>query len=312
MTGSAHTGIVASDLVQAYSSGRKLWGKGDEFFAVDHVSLAIAEGETLGIVGESGSGKSTLGRMIAGIEAPTSGNVTFWGEHYAGVGTPEWRRQRRHVQVVFQNPAAVVDPRWSIHAQVREALTTHEKLARSEADDRAQAMLALVGLGAMGMRLPHQLSGGQLQRAVIARALVLNPRLVVCDEAVSALDVSVQAQIINMLLELREKLNLSLMFISHDLSVVRHISHRVGVMHAGQLLEIGGAGTLFDDPKHEYTRRLLAAIPADSPRQRRQRDAHGRATMPAPASPPVSEASAPPMAHPPVSASTPSQNSVQP
>lgn len=272
MTGTASNGVVATNLVQAYSSGRRLWGKADDFRAVDRVSLTIAEGETLGIVGESGSGKSTLGRMIAGIEAPTSGAVSFWGEHYAKVGTPQWRRQRRHVQVVFQNPAAVVDPRWSIHAQVREALTTHETLALSEADDRAQSMLAMVGLGTMGKRLPHQLSGGQLQRAVIARALVLNPRLVVCDEAVSALDVSVQAQIINLLLELREKLNLSLMFISHDLSVVRHISHRVGVMHAGVLLEIGNSGTLFDNPQHDYTRRLLAAIPADSPRQRRQRD----------------------------------------
>lgn len=275
-------GIIARDLVQVYSSGRKLWGKSDAFRAVDRVSLSIAPGETLGIVGESGSGKSTLGRMIAGIEAPSSGLVTFWGEHYAPAGSAEWRRQRRHVQVVFQNPAAVVDPRWSIHAQVREALTTHERLAASEADDRAQSMLAMVGLGAMGKRLPHQLSGGQLQRAVIARALVLNPRLVVCDEAVSALDVSVQAQIINLLLELRQKLNLSLMFISHDLSVVRHISHRVGVMHAGRLLEIGDSASLFDNPQNDYTRRLLAAIPADSPRQRRERDmrAFGGAAQP--------------------------------
>lgn len=290
MTDTATNGVVATNLVQAYSSGRRLWGKADEFRAVDRVSLTIAEGETLGIVGESGSGKSTLGRMIAGIEAPTSGTVSFWGEHYARVGTPQWRHQRRHVQVVFQNPAAVVDPRWSIHAQVREALTTHETLAPSEADDRAQSMLAMVGLGTMGKRLPHQLSGGQLQRAVIARALVLNPRLVVCDEAVSALDVSVQAQIINLLLELREKLNLSLMFISHDLSVVRHISHRVGVMHAGELLEIGDSGTLFDNPQHDYTRRLLAAIPADSPRQRRQRDLNafgGRSAVPAPSKLPV-------------------------
>jgi ABC-type oligopeptide transport system ATPase subunit len=272
MNGAAQEGVIATNLIQAYASGRRLWGRPDAFRAVDRVSLTIAEGETLGIVGESGSGKSTLGRMIAGIEAPTSGTVSFWGQHYARVGTPEWRRQRRHVQVVFQNPAAVVDPRWSIHAQVREALTTHERLAPSEADDRAQAMLAMVGLGSMSRRLPHQLSGGQLQRAVIARALVLNPCLVVCDEAVSALDVSVQAQIINLLLELRERLNLSLMFISHDLSVVRHISHRVGVMHAGELLEIGNSGTLFDNPQHAYTQRLLAAIPADSPRQRRQRN----------------------------------------
>jgi ABC-type glutathione transport system ATPase component len=274
MTAGPLPGVVATDLVQAYSAGRKLWGKAEAFRAVDRVSLTINEGETLGIVGESGSGKSTLGRMIAGIEAPTSGTVTFWGTQYARTGSAEWRRQRRHVQVVFQNPAAVVDPRWSIHAQVREALTAHEQLAGSEADDRAQAMLAMVGLGSMGKRLPHQLSGGQLQRAVIARALVLNPRLIVCDEAVSALDVSVQAQIINLLLELREKLGLSLMFISHDLSVVRHISHRVGVMSAGRLLEIGESASLFEAPRHDYTRRLLAAIPADTPRQRRTREMH--------------------------------------
>lgn len=272
MSAPANQGIIATNLTQTYSSGGRLWERAASFDAVDRVSLTIAEGETLGIVGESGSGKSTLGRMIAGIEAPSSGNVTFWGKHYARVGTPEWRRQRRHVQVVFQNPAAVVDPRWPIHAQVREALTAHEQLASSEADDRVQTMLTMVGLGTMGARLPYQLSGGQLQRAVIARALVVNPRLVICDEAVSALDVSVQAQIINMLLELRERLNLSLMFISHDLSVVRHVSHRVGVMHHGKLLEIGDSAKLFDNPCHEYTRRLLAAIPPDSPRQRRQRE----------------------------------------
>lgn len=265
-------GLVATGLVQTYPVGRPLFGPVEHFRAVDGASFHIAEGETLGIVGESGSGKSTLGRMVAGIEAPAGGSISFWGESYAPVGSPQWRRQRRQVQVVFQNPAAVVDPRWTIHAQVREALTTHETLARSEADDRAQAMLTMVGLATLGKRLPHQLSGGQMQRAVIARALVLRPRLVICDEAVSALDVSVQAQIINLLLELREKLKLSLMFISHDLSVVRHISHRVGVMHAGKLLEIGDSRTLFEAPQHDYSRRLLAAIPADTPRQRRERD----------------------------------------
>ena len=271
MTPQAETGVKVTNLVQAYPVGRRLFGKPDLFHAVNKVTFHLAEGETLGIVGESGSGKSTLGRMVAGIEAPSSGQVSFWGAHYAPIDTPLWRQQRRDVQVVFQNPAAVVDPRWTIHNQVREALTTHESLSRSEADDRTQDMLTLVGLGAMGNRLPHQLSGGQLQRAVIARALVLRPKLVVCDEAVSALDVSVQAQIINLLLELRERFKLSMLFISHDLSVVRHISHRVGVMHRGQLLEIGAARTLFEDPQHEYSRKLLAAIPADTPQQRHAR-----------------------------------------
>lgn len=279
MTAPVKTGVEATGLTQAYPIARRLFGKPELFRAVDRVSFHLAEGETLGIVGESGSGKSTLGRMVAGIEAPTSGQVSFWGTQYAPVGTPLWRQQRRQVQVVFQNPAAVVDPRWTIHAQVREALTTHETLSRSEADDRSQDMLVMVGLGSMGARLPHQLSGGQLQRAVIARALVLRPKLVVCDEAVSALDVSVQAQIINLLLELREQFQLSMVFISHDLSVVRHISHRVGVMHRGQLLEVGDAQSLFEAPQHEYSRKLLAAIPADTPRQRRERDMQNFAAL---------------------------------
>ncbi len=265
-------GVLATDLVQAYPDGYRLFGKPKMNKAVDGVSFRLHEGETLGIVGESGSGKSTLGRMIAGIETPYSGAVSFWGEPYAPVGSFLWRQQRRHVQLVFQNPAAVVDPRWTIHAQVREALLTHEALTRETADERTQEALALVGLGSMGHRLPHQLSGGQLQRAVIARALILRPRLLICDEAVSALDVSVQAQIINLLLDLRERLKLTIMFISHDLSVVRHISHRMGVMYHGKLLEIGDTQALFDAPRHEYTRRLLSAIPVEKPRRSKKRE----------------------------------------
>ncbi|WP_458793008.1 ATP-binding cassette domain-containing protein [Yoonia sp. MH D7] len=260
-------GVVVADLIQAYPDGSRLFRKPTMNKAVDGVSFHLHAGETLGIVGESGSGKSTLGRMVAGVEAPHSGKVNFWGEPYAPVGSALWRQQRKQVQVVFQNPAAVVDPRWTIHAQVREAMTTHETLSREDADRRTQDTLELVGLGTMGNRLPHQLSGGQLQRAVIARALILRPRLLVCDEAVSALDVSVQAQIINLLLDLRDRLQLTMLFISHDLSVVRHISHRMGVMYQGQLMEIGDTKTLFDRPRHEYSRRLLSSIPADRPRQ---------------------------------------------
>ena len=267
----SNTGLVAHNLVQAYPASRRLFGKPDMFNAVDNVSLHVQEGETLGIVGESGSGKSTLGRMLAGVEAPVSGDVTFWGQPYARPGTAEWRRQRREVQVVYQNPASVLDPRWSIHAQVREALITHETLSRAEADARVQHTLDLVGLGDMSDRLPHQLSGGQLQRAVIARALILNPKLVICGEAVSALDVSVQAQIINLLIRLRETLKIAMVFISHDLSVVRHVSHRVGVMYHGKMLEIEASEALFENPRHEYSRRLLSAIPVQSPRQRRDR-----------------------------------------
>lgn len=266
-------GLVVSNVTRFYRTEKRLFGKAGYFTAVDDVSFALAPGDTLGIVGESGSGKSTLGRIAAGIDRQSSGHVSFRGEAYARIGSAAWRRQRQGVQFVFQNPAGAVDPRLTIYDQVAEALEAHEKLPRAECDRRIMEMLDLVGLASLAQRVPQQLSGGQLQRAVIARALVMRPQLLICDEAVSALDVSVQAQIINLLVSLREQLGLSMIFITHDLSVARHISSNVAVMNRGRIVEMNDAATLFAAPRHDYTRKLLAAIPASSPAARRARDA---------------------------------------
>jgi ABC-type glutathione transport system ATPase component len=266
-------GLVVSNVTRLYRTERRLFGKAGYFTAVDDVSFALAPGDTLGIVGESGSGKSTLGRIAAGIDRQSSGHVSFRGETYARIGSAAWRRQRQGVQFVFQNPAGAVDPRLTIYDQVAEALSAHEKLPRAECDRRVMEMLDLVGLASLAHRVPQQLSGGQLQRAVIARALIMRPQLLICDEAVSALDVSVQAQIINLLVSLREQLGLSMIFITHDLSVARHISRNVAVMNRGRIVEMNDAATLFAAPQHDYTRKLLAAIPASSPAARRARDA---------------------------------------
>lgn len=264
--------LVLKSVIRAYPVEKGFFGRKTMFRAVDDVSLIVKPGETLGIVGESGSGKSTLGRLAAGIEAVSSGQVLYDGQPFGPVGSRRWRQQRALVQIVFQNPAGVIDPRLSIGHQVDEALATHEKLDRRARDVRVADMLDMVGLGAMGSRYPGQLSGGQLQRAVIARALIMRPQLVICDEAVSALDVSVQAQIINLLMDLREKLGLTMLFISHDLGVVRHISQRVAVMNRGKVVETGAVEELFSNPRDAYTRTLLSAIPASSPAERRRRD----------------------------------------
>jgi ABC-type glutathione transport system ATPase component len=270
--------LVLKSVVREYRVERGFFGRKAMFRAVDDVSLTIRPGETLGIVGESGSGKTTVGRLAGGIEAPSSGQVAFAGEPYAPVGSREWRRQRALVQTVFQNPSSVVDPRLPIGRQIEHALATHERLERQARDARVADMLDLVGLGAMGNRYPAQLSGGQLQRAVIARALIMRPQLVICDEAVSALDVSVQAQIVNLLMDLRDRLGLTMLFISHDLGVVRHISQRVAVMTRGKVVECGDVEALFSNPRHEYTRTLLSAIPVSSPAERRKRDMAGPAS----------------------------------
>ncbi len=230
--------------------------------AVDDVSLTIQKGTTLGIVGESGSGKSTTGRIALGLEKPDDGEVLFDGRQMPIVGERVWRAQRARMQMIFQDPLGALDRRLRIAAQVREPLDIHRIGTARDRDGRALEALRSVGLSeAQGQRYPHELSGGQRQRAVLARALATDPDFLVCDEPISALDVSIQAQVVNLLVDLQNDLGLTMLFISHDLRAVRHISHRIAVMYLGRIVEEGDGDTLFADPMHPYTRALVSAAP---------------------------------------------------
>jgi peptide/nickel transport system ATP-binding protein len=234
--------------------------------AVDGVSLELHSGETLALVGESGCGKSTLARAIVGLEAPSSGSVHFRGTLLEPLPKASRRALSRKIQMVFQDPDASLSPRRTIRDTVGEPFDLHERLDRAEREQRVQKLLGDVGLdGALAARYPHELSGGQKQRVCIARALAMGPELLVCDEAVSSLDVSIQAQILNLLLELKSKAALSYLFITHDLRVVRHVADRVAVMYLGEIVEVGPARELFEAPRHPYTRALLAAVPTLDP-----------------------------------------------
>jgi len=239
--------------------------------AVDGVSLGLDEGATLGIVGESGSGKSTLARALLGLVDIHSGQIEYAGMAMAAAGRSGWRRFRREVQVVFQDPAASLDPRMSVAKILAEPLLVHRpELGTEQVRETTIARLRDVGLAdAHLQRLPRQLSGVECQRVAIARALVLEPRLLICDEPVSALDISIQAQILALLRELQRRLGLAVLFIAHDLSVVRYLCQRVAVMYRGRLVETGSADALFDQPQHPYTRALLRSVPVADPRQRR-------------------------------------------
>ncbi len=265
------------------------WAPARVLKAVDGVSFDIMPGETLGIVGESGCGKSTLARGLLNLIPATSGSIVWQGTALEGRDKDAWQTVRKSVQMIFQDPLASLDPRMTIGRIIAEPLRTHyPDMPMAEVMQKVRAMMARVGLTEQQInRYPHEFSGGQCQRIGIARALVLQPKLVICDEPVSALDVSIQAQIINLLKELQAEMGLALVFIAHDLAVVKHISQRILVMYLGHVMELAHKDALYADPRHPYTKALLSAIPVPDPRRERNKTVQIlQGDLPSPINPP--------------------------
>ncbi len=256
--------------------------------AVDDVSFDIGAGETMGLVGESGCGKSTVGRTILRLYDPTEGRIELEGADIAHVEGEALRRLRPVMQMIFQDPQASLNPRMTVGSIIAEPLDEHLKLKRAEREARVRELMDAVGLARrFANRYPHEFSGGQRQRIGIARALALNPKFIVCDEPIAALDVSIQAQVVNLLEDLQEQFQLTYLFISHDLSMVRHLADRVAVMYLGKIVEIGNRDQIYDDPRHPYTEALLSAVPAPDPATARQRERIIlKGDLPSPSNPP--------------------------
>jgi oligopeptide transport system ATP-binding protein len=264
--------LEVGNLVKEFSRKRGFLAGASIVRAVDGVSFSVEEGETFGLVGESGSGKTTTGRCILRLIEPTSGAIRFKGEDVLAFSPARMRQARRDMQIVFQDPYSSLNPRMRVGAIVEEPLIIHKIGTKSERRARVAELFDLVGLDPSQLtRYPHQFSGGQRQRVGLARALALNPSLIIADEPVSALDVSVQAQVINLLMDLQERLKLTYLFIAHDLRLVRHICSRVAVMYLGRIVEMGETEAIFAAPAHPYTRALLSAIPVPDPTIPRER-----------------------------------------
>ncbi len=267
--------LTVTDLCKSYTLRRDILGRPVERLdAVQGVSFTLHAGRTLALVGESGAGKSTVGRMVTRLIDPDSGSVRFRDRELTSLNGAELRRVRRHIQMIFQDPYSSLDPKIVVGAAVGEPLTIHEGLRGRERDERVVELLADVGLQEEHAdRLPREMSGGQLQRVAIARALAAGPDVIVCDEPVSALDASIRAQVVNLLLDLQAARGLAYLFVSHDLEIVRHVAHEVAVMNRGRIVEQGPAEQVFDDPQEPYTKELLSAAPTATPRRPKARAA---------------------------------------
>ena len=275
--------LMKADHVKVYFKGKK---KGQTVKAVDDVSFEIMKGETFGVVGESGCGKSTLGRTLIRLQQPTDGHIYLNGTDIAGLKGAQLKEMRKEAQIIFQDPSACLNPRRTIKQILMEPFEIHNLKGKIDVDAKIMELLQLVGLDSYHLsRYPHELSGGQKQRIGIARALALEPQIIICDEAVSALDVSVQAQVLNLLQELKEKLGLTYFFISHNLNVVYQVSDRVGVMYLGKMVEIANDDQLYEKRYHPYTEALLSAIPQVDQEEQKER-IHLEGEVPSPYDPP--------------------------